>query len=94
MIGRSTCVSISLKSNFYALGGNSLNSIYTMAKLRDRGYSIEITKFILAKNLKEIMVCMTEIETVELLTCLTFNGTESNLVALPLAMEHKKQAIQ
>lgn len=42
-------------ANFYELGGNSLNSIYTVTKLRDQGYQIGITDFITAKNLAEIL---------------------------------------
>lgn len=55
VIGRSTRTTISLKSNFFELGGNSLNSIYTVAKLRARGYSIEISQFISAKSLGDMM---------------------------------------
>lgn len=38
---------ISLKSNFYEIGGNSLNSILTISKLMDQGYSISksLTKY-------------------------------------------------
>ncbi|XP_003706624.1 nonribosomal peptide synthetase ebony [Megachile rotundata] len=42
-------------ANFYELGGNSLNSIYTVTKLRDQGYEIGITEFITAKNLAEVL---------------------------------------
>lgn len=31
---------ISLQSNFYSLGGNSLNSVYTVTRLREQGYVI------------------------------------------------------
>lgn len=54
-IGRSTRATISKNSNFYQLGGNSLNSIYTVAQLRLKGYTIGITDFISAKNLQEIL---------------------------------------
>ena len=62
VIGRSTRAILSLKSNFYELGGNSLNSIYTVAKLKDKGYQIDITAFITAKNLEEMLSHLTEIE--------------------------------
>lgn len=93
VIGRSTRATISSKSNFYALGGNSLNSIYTVAKLRERGYSLEITNFIAAKNLKEIIAYMTEIganneEYVKP------TETKNNFIAAPLSMDHKKDTIQ
>lgn len=92
IVGRSTRETISLKSNFYALGGNSLNSIYTVAKLRDKGYFIEITSFISAKNLQEVIAYMTEIDVsspVEIAP-----NARGNFVALPLAMEHKAETIQ
>ena len=31
---------LTIKSNFYEIGGNSLNSIYTISKLREKGYFI------------------------------------------------------
>lgn len=40
VIGHSTRLTLNLRSNFYQLGGNSLNSIYTVTKLRDHGYVI------------------------------------------------------
>lgn len=55
VIGRSTRTTLSLKSNFYHLGGNSLNSIYTVTQLRDKGYFIGITEFIQAENLGQIL---------------------------------------
>lgn len=55
VIGRSRRANVTLDSNFYELGGNSLNSIYTVTKLRDQGYEIGITEFITAKNLAEVL---------------------------------------
>lgn len=46
---------VTLDANFYELGGNSLNSIYIVTKLRDQGYQIGITDFITAKNLAEVL---------------------------------------
>lgn len=93
VIGRSTRTTISLENNFYALGGNSLNSIYTVAKLRDKGYFIEITSFITAKNLKETLAYMTKIE---LSSNAGINPTIDKDIfsAVPLAMEHKNETIQ
>lgn len=54
-IGRSARSSISLESNFYQLGGNSLNSIYTVAQLRNQGHLIGITDFITAKTLGDVL---------------------------------------
>lgn len=93
IIGRSTRATISLESNFYALGGNSLNSIYTVAELRDRGYCIEITHFISAKNLAETLIYMTEMGVDDKLN---IEPTEdlADFVAAPLAMEHKDETIR
>ncbi|XP_011878825.1 PREDICTED: uncharacterized protein LOC105568061 [Vollenhovia emeryi] len=55
VIGRSSRALVTLRANFYELGGNSLNSIYTVTKLRDQGYQIGITDFITAKNLGETL---------------------------------------
>ncbi|XP_077254629.1 beta-alanyl-bioamine nonribosomal peptide synthetase ebony-like isoform X3 [Temnothorax americanus] len=55
VIGRSSRTPVMLNANFYELGGNSLNSIYTVTKLRDQSYQIGITDFITAKNLAEVL---------------------------------------
>ncbi|KAL5282404.1 hypothetical protein ACFFRR_005516 [Megaselia abdita] len=46
---------LSLKSNFYEIGGNSLNSIYTITLLREKGFYINISDFIKAKNMGDIL---------------------------------------
>ncbi|KAJ8666539.1 hypothetical protein QAD02_008201, partial [Eretmocerus hayati] len=46
---------INQESNFYNLGGNSLNSIETVLRLREDGNYIGITDFITAKNMKDIL---------------------------------------
>lgn len=91
VIGRSTRTTISLQSNFYELGGNSLNSIYTVAKLRDCGYSIEITNFISAKSLREALEYTTEID-----TNLDRNlvPVEADFVAYPLSEEFREETIR
>ncbi|XP_024886450.1 nonribosomal peptide synthetase 13-like, partial [Temnothorax curvispinosus] len=53
--GRSSRTPVMLNANFYEIGGNSLNSVYTVTKLRDQGYQIGITDFITAKNLAEVL---------------------------------------
>lgn len=93
VIGRSARATVSLESNFYELGGNSLNSIYTVAKLRDRGYFIEITNFISANLLKETLAYMTEIK-VNNNTEIAPSENEKNYVASPLEMGHKNETIQ
>lgn len=95
VIGRtsSAVANISLESNFYAMGGNSLNSIYTIAKLRERGYAIEIADFLSAGNLADILNCMVEIkENVSDIDSACEKNR--NFIVEPLKMEHKSEAIQ
>lgn len=94
VIGRMTRATITLESNFYALGGNSLNSIYTVAKLRERGFCIEISNFISAANLKEILDYMTEMAQSPKSKTIVSSKNKGNFVAMPLQMEHKAQTIQ
>lgn len=49
---------IRLDSNFYELGGNSLNSVYTVLKLREQGFHVSITEFITASTIKDILLKM------------------------------------
>ncbi|XP_065340194.1 beta-alanyl-bioamine nonribosomal peptide synthetase ebony [Cloeon dipterum] len=46
---------LSLRANFYQLGGNSLNSIFTITKLQDQGYNIGISDFISASTLRDVV---------------------------------------
>lgn len=66
VIGKNCRSSVNLNSNFYELGGNSLNSIYTVTKLQDQGYQVGISNFLIARNMKEILemmiVCPTNVE--------------------------------
>ncbi|XP_066590033.1 beta-alanyl-bioamine nonribosomal peptide synthetase ebony [Prorops nasuta] len=55
IIGRSKRATVTSSSNFYELGGNSLNSVYTVTKLRDQGYQIGITEFITSPTLAEVL---------------------------------------
>ena len=55
VIGAGGRADVTISANFYELGGNSLNSIYTVTKLRDQGYEIGITEFITAKCLGEVL---------------------------------------
>lgn len=90
VIGRSTRTTISLNSNFYDLGGNSLNSIFTVARLREKGFSIEVSDFIAAKNLHDMLAHIND------------NGNSDNrleknvpkFTAQLLAMEHKNDTIR
>lgn len=40
VLGNGISSKLSLDSNFYEIGGNSLNSVFTVTKLRDQGYVI------------------------------------------------------
>jgi hypothetical protein len=40
VLGRAVRGALSVRVGFYDLGGNSLNSIYTITRLRDKGYYI------------------------------------------------------
>lgn len=55
VIGGGSRADVRIDANFYEIGGNSLNSIYTVTKLQDQGYEIGITEFITAKNLGEVL---------------------------------------
>lgn len=55
VLGRSVRSFISIESNFYQLGGNSLNTINTVAQLRSLGYMIGISDFISATALRSVL---------------------------------------
>lgn len=55
VLGQASRSKISGNANFYQIGGNSLNSILTIAKLKEAGYTISISDFISAKNLAEVI---------------------------------------
>lgn len=46
---------ITIKSEFFKMGGNSLNVMLAVADLRLKGYFINISQFLNAKNLGEIL---------------------------------------
>lgn len=49
---------ISMCSNFYDIGGDSLNSILVIAELKRRGYVVNVSDFLGSKNLKDILMWM------------------------------------
>ncbi|XP_050436014.1 uncharacterized protein LOC126842859 isoform X2 [Adelges cooleyi] len=55
VLGSSLRSHVSPTSNFFALGGNSLNAIYTISKLADLGYSINVSEFIVAPDMGTIV---------------------------------------
>uniref|UniRef100_A0A1L8DZM3 Putative acyl-coa synthetase n=2 Tax=Nyssomyia neivai TaxID=330878 RepID=A0A1L8DZM3_9DIPT len=97
VIGRSTRTMLSLQSNFYELGGNSLNSIITVTQLRDKGYNIGITEFIGAKNLGGIVQILQESVTQEISKIYPKINEEEQrwkLTAIPLNDSHKEDVIE
>ncbi|XP_015117736.1 uncharacterized protein LOC107041628 [Diachasma alloeum] len=58
VLGSSGRYTVDISGNFYELGGNSLNSIYTVTKLREQGFEVGITDFLKAKNMMEILEMM------------------------------------
>lgn len=90
VIGRSTRTTLSLKSNFYQLGGNSLNSIYTVTQLRSKGYFISITDFITSKTLKDILNKIS----IGVSTEADAPNNQLQMKATPLAMHHKSKVIE
>lgn len=59
-INLSSNFGISMNSNFYEIGGNSLNSILIIAELRKKGYVINVSDFLSSQNLKDILLNMNE----------------------------------
>nr|AAG28774.3 mutant e4 ebony [Drosophila melanogaster] len=94
VIGRSTETTLPPHSNFYELGGNSLNSIFTVTLLREKGYNIGISEFIAAKNLGEIIEKMAanhdavQLEEESLNAC-----PHLKMEAVPLRLEHRQEVI-
>lgn len=92
-IGRSIRSKLTKASNFYELGGNSLNSIYTIAELRKKGFFISITDFISASTLGDI------IETIKMSNDSDDKGEtrvqcDMEFSCLPLALHHKDDTIE
>lgn len=99
-----------VSANFYELGGNSLNSIFTVTQLRDKGYFISITDFITAKTLGDIIdkliIKSNSFEddgydenictatTNGNLTCDLYIECDMDLTCMPLAFEHKNDTIE
>lgn len=97
VIGRSTRTTLALHSNFYELGGNSLNSIFTVTQLRDKGYNIGITEFIAAKDLGEILLILHEGVTQEISKInpkIIEESQQWKLTATPLNDTHREDVIE
>lgn len=80
---------ISLQSSFYRLGGNSLNSVYTVTKLHDQGYNIGITDFISAETLMDVLDKMKHEDGEEGNVRRTSTNSQRHYIAEILADKHK-----
>lgn len=92
VIGRSTRTTLSRFSNFYELGGNSLNSIITVVQLREKGISIGITEFLTCRNLGEILDIVCSDSKNRILQ--NDNSMEIKMTANPLSDADKDSAIR
>lgn len=54
-LGNNARMTLDASSNFYRLGGSSLNSVATVNQLRQHGYAVDINLFLKAKDLGEII---------------------------------------
>lgn len=95
------------EANFYELGGNSLNSIFTVTQLRNKGFFISITDFITAATLGEIIDKLktqndNDAEGSENDSgasnanskCDLYIQCDMDLTCVPLALEHKDDTIE
>ncbi|CAH2097149.1 unnamed protein product [Euphydryas editha] len=88
VLGRAARGAISVKAGFYELGGNSLNSIYTITRLRDKGYYIEISDFLQSNNLGEVLSHLkTNPEN-------SREGDENKFAIRPMRNDHKERVIE
>ncbi|KAI5694275.1 hypothetical protein M8J75_013963 [Diaphorina citri] len=55
VLGSSVRSHVSQSVNFYQIGGNSLNSIYTITKLREAGHQVSVADFVSAQTLGDII---------------------------------------
>lgn len=88
ILERSVRTPINIKSHFFEIGGNSLNSIYTITKLNEQGYQISISDFLGARNLGEVLEKMDRNQNVALFGKFTDYETEL------LKDEHQEAVIE
>ncbi|XP_050536385.1 gramicidin S synthase 2 isoform X2 [Daktulosphaira vitifoliae] len=93
VLGNSLRSHITSNANFFALGGNSLNAIYTISKLADLGYSINVSDFIIAPDLGTIVKKMVFTGKPELSCCSEDWLQEKYLVQI-LEPKHKNDVIR
>ncbi|XP_073963377.1 nonribosomal peptide synthetase ebony [Choristoneura fumiferana] len=87
VLGRAARGALSVRAGFFELGGNSLNSIYTITRLRDRGYYIEISDFLEAVNLGEVLSKLSSSPDCQ------SDGSAPKFIAEPMRDEHKQDVI-
>lgn len=95
-IGRSIRSKLTKAANFYELGGNSLNSIYTISELRKKGFLISITDFISAPTLGDIIESIkssNDTDDEETSSCNLQIHCDLQLTCYPLALDHKHDTI-
>nr|BDT05249.1 ebony protein [Gryllus bimaculatus] len=90
VLGSAVRSKIQRESNFYELGGNSLNSISTVTQLRRQGFVIGITEFISSKTLFEVLEHMHPEGEIELRCTPTADANKKKYYAEYLSEEHKK----
>ncbi|CAH1280253.1 unnamed protein product [Diabrotica balteata] len=66
VLNRAVRSQISINSNFFEIGGNSLNSIYTISKMSEQGFNIRIGDFLSAMDFGEILLRMTSNTTIHI----------------------------
>ena len=93
VIGNRKKIQINMRSNFYEIGGNSLNSVTAVVKLSNKGYWIKLNDFVHAKNLKEILLKMKDNYDI---SYANYNFTEDNMQYYSefLKDEHKLEVIK
>lgn len=93
-IGRSIRSKLNRSANFYELGGNSLNSIFTIAELRKKGFFISITDFISAATLGDVIKSIrTAEDSADENDAPAVGLNDMELICLPLALDHKDDTI-
>lgn len=74
-------------SNFFELGGNSMNTVFTVTKLHEMGFYIKLTDFINAQNLRTMLK---KISTRKPKTTDIQSITNMELVAIPINDNEKE----
>ncbi|PNF43301.1 hypothetical protein B7P43_G14455 [Cryptotermes secundus] len=92
VLGGSIRSKVCQRANFYELGGNSLNSVLTVTKLRQQGYVIGITDFISSKDLQDVMDRMHSTDDDKDTTAATDKQENTRYTAHMLQDEHKDAA--